>query len=189
MARNIITGIDIGSSAIRIVVAEQKKGSGNIHILSVSQKDSRGIKRGYVVNFDEAVKSVRQTMKIAEKASGIQIKHAYIAVGGISLDSANSKGAVMVSRADNEITEYDIKRAIAQSETELPNLANRKIIHNIPIIFKVDGSVVLGRPTGMKGTRLEVETLFITCLSQHLSDLIKTVETAEIGRASCRERV
>ena len=104
-----------------------------------------------------------------------------VSVGGISLGSYRSKAMVRTSKADGEITDHDIKRLIAQSEANLTNMANKKVIHSIPLSFKVDNALVQGRPTEMKGTKLEVETLLVTCLSQHLSDLIKTIESAGLS--------
>jgi len=179
MARNIITGIDAGSSLIRVIVAEQKK-DGSLNILGVSQKQAGGIRRGYVVNPEDAAKSINSAIKSAGKTSGIPIKRAVISVGGISLDSIKAKGTVMVSRADGEVTDYDVKRVISQSEANRLNISNRHIVHIIPLSFKIDGNLVLGKPAGMIGTKLEVETLFITCLNQHLSDIVKTVESLGI---------
>ena len=104
-----------------------------------------------------------------------------VSVGGISLGSYRSKAMIRTSKADGEITDHDIKRLIAQSEANLTNMANKKVIHSIPLSFKVDNATVYGRPTEMKGVKLEVETLLITCLSQHLSDLIKTIEASGLS--------
>lgn len=180
MARNIITGIDAGTSTLRIIVIEQKK-DGSFFVLGAGQKKSEGIKRGYIVNMDDATKSINAVSRITEKSSGIPVKNAVISIGGISLGSIKSKGMIMVSRADNEVTDYDIKRVIDQSEANLPNLSNKCIISAIPLSFKIDGENIIGRPAGMKGTKLEVETIFITCLNQHLLDLKKTMESAGIA--------
>lgn len=180
MARNIITGIDAGSSTIRIIVAEQKK-DGALNILGISQRQSEGIRKGYVINLDDAVKSAESAIRMAEKSSSLPVKRAVLAVGGIGLGSIKSKGVIMVSRADSEVTDYDVKRAVDQSEANLPNLSNRKIIHTIPLHYKIDNNPVVGRPVGMVGAKLEVETFFITCLNQHLSDLVKTVESAGVA--------
>lgn len=180
MARNIITGIDMGSSTIRVIIAEQKK-NGGLHILGANQKQSLGIRRGFIVNFDDAVKCLESTVRATEKLAATPIKRGIVAVGGISLGSIKAKGMIMVSRADGEVTEYDIKRAIAQSEANLSNISNRRIIHSIPLSFKLDNNVILGRPAGMTGNKLEIETLFITCLNQHLADIVKAVESAGVA--------
>ena len=180
MARNIITGLDIGSSSIRAIVVERKK-DGTLHILAAAQKESEGVRRGYIINLDDASKTISATIKSLEKISGLSIRNAIVSVGGISLGSYRSKAMVRTSKADGEITDHDIKRLIAQSEANLTNMANKKIIHSIPLSFKVDNVLVQGRPTEMKGVKLEVETLLVTCLSQHLSDLIKTIEASGLS--------
>ena len=181
MKRNIITGIDAGTSTIKVVITEQKKGSRGLNILGVSKKSSQGIRKGFIANFEEASESVADAIRSAEKSAGVQIKRAYLAVGGISLGSAKTKGMIMVSRADGEVTRHDINRVIAQSEANLSNLSNKRIIHTFPLGYRIDGNQVMGKPIGMKGAKLEVETLFITCLNQHLSDLIKTVESSGVA--------
>lgn len=180
MARNIITGLDIGSSSVRAIVIEKKKDE-TLHILAAAQKESSGVKRGYITNLDDASKTISATIKSLEKISGMSIKNAIISVGGISLGSFRSKAMIRTTKADGEITDHDIKRLIAQSETGLANMANKKIIHSIPLSFKIDNNIVYGRPTEMKGVKLEVETILITCLSSHLADLVKTVETAGLS--------
>ncbi len=180
MARNIITGIDAGSSMIRVITAEQKNGGG-LNILGANQKQSEGIRRGYIVNLEDAAKSISEAVKGAEKIAGFPIKKAVISIGGISLSSCKSKDAIMISRPDGEITDYDVKRLISQCEDNLRNISNKHIVHTVPLRFKIDSSPVLGKPAGMKGTKLEVETMFVTCLNQHLNDLVKTVESAGIS--------
>lgn len=181
MARKIITGIDAGTSTIKVIVAEQKDGR-HLHVLSATQKNSDGIRRGYITNFEEAGKSMRLAVKSAEKTAGIPIKHAYVAVGGISLGSIKTKDSTMISRADGEITDYDIKRVLSQCEANLSgNLSNKQVLHEIPLNFKVDNNLIMGKPAGMKGNKMEVETLYVTCLNQHLADLVKTIEAADVN--------
>lgn len=181
MARKIITGIDAGTSTIKIVVAEQKDDR-NLSILSVAQRTSGGIRRGYITNFEEATDSIRTAIRSAEKMSGIPIKNAYVAVGGISLGSTKTKSSVMVSRADGEITENDVKRVLEQCENNLASsLSNKQILHEIPLQFKIDNSPVLGKPVGLKGNKLESEVMYITALNQHINDLIKSIEAAGIN--------
>lgn len=91
-----------------------------------------------------------------------------------------SEGSIAVSKADQEIGEPDIKRLLETSESNLKKNANRQVIQSIPIQYKLDGKKILGRPSGMTGEILEVKTLFITCLEQHLNDLIGIVEKSGI---------
>ncbi len=179
MARNIIVGLDVGTSAIKIIAAEKNPG-GELHILGVTQKSSSGVKRGYVADPEAVANAVRNATKELERITSVPIKHAYLSIGGIKLESQRARGNVIVSRADGEISASDVKRAINQAESNLSKTVNRTIIHRIPVAFKVDGEIVMARPTGMKGEKLEADVLFITCFSQHFNDLVKSVENAGI---------
>ena len=98
------------------------------------------------------------------------------------MDSLVSNGSAMISRGDSEITDMDIDKAIESSEKNIPHqeITNKKIIHTIPLSYKIDGKTVLGRPIGMKGIKFEVSTLFVTCLDQHFQDLVQAVEESGI---------
>jgi cell division protein FtsA len=88
----------------------------------------------------------------------------------------------MITKADLEITELDIKNVLDEAENSLPPTAlmNKQIIQTIPQAFKIDGQILMGRPAGMHGSKLEARVLFIVCLKQHLNDLIQAVEDADI---------
>lgn len=183
MTRNIITGIDIGTYQVKIVVAEyDKKGEHRFpSIIGTGFAESKGLRHGYIINSNDIVKSIHSAVKQAEKKAQTRVKRAYLSIGGIGLEEIRSKGETIISRADGEITDLDIKKALEDSEEKIRvKISNRKIIHVIPLKFKIDGETVLGRPIGMRGSRLEIETLFITCLEQHLNDLIQAVEDAGI---------
>lgn len=180
MGRNIITGIDAGSSVIRVVVSEEKNGSSPFILAAVS-KPSQGIRKGYISDVGLASQSIRSAIRAAEKISGVEIKHAYLSVGGISLGAIRAKDSATVSRADSEISDFDVKRLSEQCESSLTSVANKYILHRIPLSYKVDGVQITGRPTGMKGAKLEVEMLFLTSLAQQIEDLVKAVENTGIA--------
>lgn len=179
MARNIITGLDIGSSAIKVVVAE--KTGEELFLLAAVQYKSEGIKHGCIIDMGDAAKSIREAIKLAEKKAGIAIKSAVVSVAGVGLSSIKTKGTIITSRADGEITDYDVKRLISQVESDLSNMLNRQIIHRIPLSSKVDGTAIIGKPVGARGSKLESEILFVACLNQHVSDIEKTMEAARIS--------
>lgn len=182
MARNIITGIDIGTYQVKIIIAEYSKGENHRfpRIIGTGFAESKGLRHGYIINSNDTIRSIRSAVEQAERGARIRVKHAYLSIGGVGLEEVKSKGEAIISRADGEITDLDVKVALEDSEEKVgAKISNRKIIHVIPLKFKVDGEKVLGRPAGMHGSRLEVETLFITSLEQHLNDLIQAVE--EVG--------
>ncbi len=180
MARNIITGIDVGTSSVRVAVCEQVKGEEAPHVLAMVSKKSRGLRHGYIINFDETLNTIREAVIEAEKKSGTKINYAFLAVGGVGLDSITSFGSVAISRADLEVSDFDVKRAIEVSESNLKKSINKHILQSIPIEYKVDGKKILGRPVGIKGEMLEVKTLFLTCMEQHLNDLMAATEGAGV---------
>ncbi len=182
-AQNAV-GIDIGTSSVRVVVGGIGVNETTTlpMILGTGFSESRGMRFGYIVNHDETLRSIRTAIHEAEKSSGIKIKKAYIGLGGVSLEATTTTDSVVISRADSEITELDVKKVIDACENALNQtlVANKKIIHAIPIQYKIDGKEVFGRPAGMKGMKLEAKVLFIMCLEQHLNDLIKAVEECGI---------
>lgn len=183
-SRNFSVGIDIGSYNVKVIVAEQdtKQDAHGVRILGSSVVESRGVRHGFIVNPDEAVKSLKAAVLAAEKSAGVSIRKAYASVGGVGLSAIISYGSVVVTKADSEITDLDVRRGIEESEKELPTsyIQNRKIIHTLPLEYKVDGKRVLGKPLGLKGMRLEVKVLYITCLAHHLSDLLSVFDEADI---------
>lgn len=184
MARNITVGIDVGTHTIKVVVAELVAGREKPFpkIIATGYAESKGLRHGYIMSQADAARSVKQAVRQAEKVSGVQIKKAFLSIGGLGLMGSVSQSSVMVSRGDSEITDLDVKKALETAENDLPAsfAMNRKVIHAIPISYKIDGRIVLGRPQGMKGMKLESKTLFITCLEQHLNDLIQTLADAGI---------
>ncbi len=185
MARHIAAGIDIGTHQVKVVIAEllREKNRATPKILGTGIVESKGLRNGYIVNASDVTRSIKQALAQAERTAEVKLKRAYLSIGGISLDEFFSSGDAVVSRGDSEVTELDVEKALSQSEKTIPRqvLLNRKVIHSIPLSFRIDGEQVLGsRPVGMKGMKLEVKTLFITCLSQHLNDLVEATEAAGI---------
>lgn len=179
MTRTIVTGLDIGTSSIRIVVCEYKKNSKIPEVIALVKKSSRGLRRGYINQFDEVVESIKEAINEAEVIAGVRIKSAFVGVGGIGLEAKSAEGSTIVSKADLEINELDINRAIEASERNITkDILNKTVIHRIPLGFKLDGKKILGRPEGLKGNKLEARTLFVVCLSQHLKDIISAVENS-----------
>jgi len=181
MARNIITGIDVGTHTTRVVIAEHVKGRIIPRIIGVGSSETKGLRHGYIINHADATRSIAQAVKLAEKNSKVQIKNAYLSIGGISLESTIAKGQTIISRADSEITDLDIKNVISASKENAGSLANKRIIDTIPLKYTLDGNDVLTQnPEGMQGVKLEVKTLFIANLEQHFTDLVHVVENIGI---------
>ena len=184
MARRIATGIDIGTYQVKVVVVEEladSHGVRQLRIIGTGLAESKGLRHGYIVNKEEVSASIRDAKHQAESTARIQIRSAFLAVGGISLDEARATGSAIISRADQEITALDTDKASKTArEAAAPGFLNRHVLHSIPLEYRIDGQKVLGDPIGMKGVRLEIDYLFITCLAQHEETLVKSVEDAGI---------
>ncbi len=184
MAERIITGIDVGTYQVKVVVVrEPSKNDPKAlpQIIGTGYAESRGLRNGYIINEGDVVRSVRNAVAQAEKACGLSIKSAYISIGGIGLDEIRSRGETTPSRADSVITQVDIDKAMQSSEEYIQDrMPNRKIVHAIPLGFSVDSEKVLGRPHGLKGIKIEAEVLFITAFEQHLNDLVSAIESIGI---------
>jgi cell division protein FtsA len=179
---NHVTGIDVGSYHVKVVISERSDDPRvPPRILGTGYAESRGLRQGYIVSIPEVSRSIAAAVAQASKAARVKVKRVYLGIGGIGLEEAISRGETVVERGDSMVTARDIPRAAKISEEALPPAArqNRKIIHSIPLRYSVDGVKVLGKtPVGMRGQRVGVETLFITCLERHVVDLKAAVEDA-----------
>ncbi len=180
--QKIVTGIDVGTYQVKVVIAAHPEHPGEPpKILGTGYAESRGMKQGYITSVQEVSRSIAAALSQASKAAQVRVKRAYLGIGGVGLDEAFSRGETVVERGDSEITYRDTTRALSAAEGALAPAAllNRKVLHTIPLRYSVDGIRVMGRlPIGMKGMRLSVEALFITCLERHVNDLVAAVEEA-----------
>lgn len=185
MSRSISVGIDIGTYQTRVVISEAEKDNDRLipKVIGVGYAESKGLRHGYIVNQKDVSKSVRSAVAQAEKMAGVKVKQAILSIGGIGLSGVTTTGMAVISRADYEITDLDIVKATEASQSEIPQaqIANRRIIHTVPLSFRIDGKQVFGNPVGMKGMRLEARVFFVTCLNHHYADIIEAVADADIG--------
>ncbi|MBI5457388.1 cell division protein FtsA [Candidatus Kaiserbacteria bacterium] len=182
MQRPIYTGIDIGTYHVKVVVAAPTENSElPLTILGTGTSTSRGLRHGYIIDQKEATRSIREALGRALGAAKVKVRSTRVALGGIGLDEIRSTGEVALTVSGGVVTEREIDRALRESEKKASaKLTNRTVIHAIPLEYRVDGTKVFGRPLGLQGTRLTVDTLLITMLSQHQEDLIEAVEAAGI---------
>ncbi|MBX4187226.1 MAG: cell division protein FtsA [Candidatus Doudnabacteria bacterium] len=175
MAReHIFVGLDIGSSTIRVVVGKQETELGTPSIIGVGEAASTGIRRGVIVDIDEAVSAIAEALEKAERMTGLHLDHAVVSVGGAQITSQESHGVVAVARADGEITETDVVRVVDASQAiSIP--ANREILHVIPKNFTVDGQTGIKDPVGMSGIRLEVDSQIIQGSVPFIKNLTKAI--------------
>ena len=174
-----ISGIDIGNSQVKVIVARINSDGLKPEIIGSGSAPSNGLRRGVVVDMEETIENVRSAVQKAEAMAGISVKRAYLAVNGLHIHTQTSRGVIAVSRADNEISQNDIERVVkAASVVSLP--PNREIIHVIAKNFIVDGTEYVKNPLGMKGVRLEADVLIVDGLSPYLKNVVKCINQNNI---------
>ncbi len=178
MARDhIVSSIDVGTSKITTLIAGVSE-EGIVNILGVSTIPSRGIRKGQVVNIEEATSVISQSLEAAERMAGATVASAVVSIGGNHIASLNSHGVVAVAEPDKEITPGDVKRVIeAAKAVQLPS--SREILHVLPRGYIVDNQEGIVDPVGMTGVRLEVDTHLVTGGATAIRNLHKCVE--ELG--------
>ena len=179
MKSSTICGIDVGNSYIKTVIAEFSRETLQPRIVGVGSAPSNGLRRGMVVDMEEATDSIRASVDQAQIMAGAKVAQAYVSINGLHIKTQLSRGVIAVSRADNEIAQNDIARLIeAASTVSLP--LNYEILHVIPRTFIIDGHEHVKNALGMKGVRLEVEVMLIEGLSPYVRNLAKCINTAGI---------
>ncbi len=174
--KSMICALDIGTSKI-VTIVGQKKESGEVEVSGVGLTDSNGVRKGMITDIEETISAISASLEEAERMAGVPLEKAIISVGGVHISSTNSKGVIAVSRADGEISEEDVVRAIeAAKAVSLP--ANREILHVIPRVYSVDGQEGIKDPIGMTGIRLEVEAHVISGSTPCIKNLTKCVYQA-----------
>ncbi|NBQ77840.1 MAG: cell division protein FtsA [Betaproteobacteria bacterium] len=170
-AKDLIVGLDIGTSKIVAMVAELTL-DGRIEIIGLGQHDSRGLKKGVVVNIEATVASIQRALEEAELMADCKIRSVYTGIAGSHIRSFNSSG--MVAIKEKEVTETDIARVIETAKAvNIPT--DQQILHVLPQEFVVDGQDDIREPIGMSGVRLETKVHIVTGAVSAAQNIVKCV--------------
>ncbi len=172
--QQLVSALDIGTDKVVTLIADVSEGKQNIRVLGVSSVASKGMRKSQIVDLHSAVEAITESVDAAERMAGVNIQQAYVSVGGITIQSQNSKGVVAVAQPNQEITGEDVARVIdAAKAVSLPT--GKEIIHIIPKNFRVDSQDGIRDPIGMSGIRLEAEAHIITASSVVLKNIEKCI--------------
>lgn len=175
-SERLICGLDIGTTKICALVC-QVSADGEEKIIGVGTAPSEGLRRGVVVNLDKSVSSIERAVSAAEQMTGAEIRSVYAGIAGDHIKSINSRGVIAVSRADNEISEYDVERVIAAAKAvAIPS--DREVIHILPQEFIVDDQGGIKDPINMSGVRLEAEVHIVTGAITSAQNIYKSIRRA-----------
>jgi len=170
----IVVGLDIGSTTIRVAVGQRNIEDNEIHIIGAAEHPAEGINKGVITSIEDAISSISAALEKAERMTGVPIEQAYISINGSHIISQESHGVVAVSKADGEIRDDDVARVIEAAQT-VATPPNYEILHVIPRQFTVDNQKGIKDPVGMTGIKLEVEAQIILGLTSQIKNLTKCI--------------
>ncbi|MBF8268337.1 MAG: cell division protein FtsA [Gammaproteobacteria bacterium] len=169
--KNLIVGLDIGTSKVVAIVGEVTS-SDEIEIIGLGSSQSRGLKKGVVVNIESTVQTIQRAIEEAELMAGCEIHSVYAGIAGSHIRSLNSHGIVAIR--DNEVSIGDVDRVIdAARAVAIP--ADQKILHILPQEFVIDSQEGIKEPIGMSGVRLEAKVHMVTGSVSSAQNIIKCV--------------
>jgi cell division protein FtsA len=174
--KNIIVGLDVGTTKVCTIVGLQHSNS-ELEIIGIGTHPSYGLKKGSVVNIDKTVRSIQASLEEARLMAGVNITSATIGIAGSHIYSFNSSGVVAIK--GKEITQDDVDRVLeAAKAVVIPS--DREILHVIPQEFRVDNTSGIKNPIGMCGVRLEAHVHIVTGSIPLVQNLVKCVEQTGI---------
>ncbi len=169
--KNLIVGLDIGTSKIIAVVAEVLP-EGRLEIIGIGQHPSRGLRKGVVVNIEATVNAIQRVLEEAELMADCSIREVYTGIAGSHIRSINSHGMVKIK--DNEVTQSDVDRVVETAKAvSIPN--DQQVLHILTQEFIIDGQEDVREPLGMSGVRLEVKVHIVTGAVSAAQNIIKCV--------------
>jgi len=170
-AKNLIVGLDIGTSKVVAVVAEVMP-DGRHEVIGLGQHESKGLKKGVVVNIEATVESIQRALEEAELMADCKIRHVYTGIAGSHIRSINSRG--MVAIKDKEVTAADVMRVIETAKA-INISTDQQLLHTVPQEFIVDNQDDVREPIGMSGIRLEVKVHIVTGAVSAVQNIVKCV--------------
>ncbi len=172
---NHLVGLDIGTTNVRAVIAESL--DGRLEVVGIGEAESKGLRKGVIVNPDAAVDSIKRAIELAERTSGLHAEEAFVALGGSHIKGNNSQGVIAVSSRHREITREDIQRVI-DSACAVSIPSGREIADVLPQEYTVDDQDGIGDPLGMLGSRLAVSVRIITSPIAAKQNIVTSVNRA-----------
>ena len=171
MSSEFVVGLDVGTTKVAVLIGEFTS-EGETRIIGAGSARAEGIKKGVVVNMDEAADSVRAAVAQAERMAGVEIRGVCAAVSGPHIRSFNSRGVIAIPAARREVTERDVDK-VTEAARSITLPFDREIVHSMPQDFVVDNQAGIRDPVGMSGARLEADVHIVTALGMSLENMLK----------------
>ncbi len=170
-SKNLIVGLDIGTSKIAAIVAEMNP-EGGFEVIGMGSSPSRGLKKGVVVNIESTVNAIQRALEEAELMADCKIRDVWTGIAGSHIRSFNSHG--MVAIKDREVAQNDVDRVVETAKA-IPIPTDQQILHVLNQEFVIDGQEDVREPLGMSGVRLEVKVHIVTGAVSAAQNIMKCV--------------
>ncbi len=171
-------GLDIGSSEVRAVIAQEISSEEPLRVLGVGSTHSLGMRRGVVVDTDNVAQCCNNALEQAERMAGHSADSVVVSVGGTDIMCQDALGVIAVGRADGEVVDDDMTRVLEEVQARLTLALNREIIHVIPKNYRLDDQKDIKNPVGMRGVRLEMNALVVSGSTSHLKNIVRSLKQA-----------
>lgn len=178
MNKKLLCALDVGSSKVCAIMAHTTADN-TFQVVGVGVTPSRGLRKGIVINLDEAREVVREAVKKAEQASGLKMESAYVAIAGSHITSQNARSAIAITRNDRLVQDDDLKRVLDSART-LPTPKEREMLHIIPRDYILDGHEGIKNPVGMHGFRLDADAHVVTASASSVHNLVSCIRGAGV---------
>ena len=180
LLNDIIVGLDIGTCSIKVAIG-QLLDNGEVNIIGLAQRNSQGLRNGTIVNIEAVMSVIKGTIEDAEQNAGIEVSAVVTAIGGMQIESMNSKGQVAIAKrgkdSNGEITQQDVNRVLeAANAVTIP--MDREMLHVIPQCFIIDGINETKDPVHMIGVRLEAEVHLVTASKTAIQNVRSCISRA-----------
>jgi len=171
--KHIYTSIDLGSDSIKIVVAELYQNK--LNLLASTSHKSKGIKKGLIVDFDLAIKSVKEAIEEIEDMLGIKIKKVIASVPSFNAEYSIIKGAIQVNNEDSIVTADDVIKSL-DSAVKTTQFATREMVTVLPIDYALDNEAFIKNPVGKKGKILSSKAVLVSTPKKNIYSVITLLE-------------
>ncbi len=181
MKGKYLVGIDIGTKKICTLIGQLKshEESDDLEIIGYGIAESKGIRKGVIVDMNQTVEDIKKSVKEAELTAGVEVESAYVNISGSHIQSINAKGSINITGRNREIATEDIDRAVTHgSSIMLPN--NKDILHVLTQEFIVDSQEDIKNPKGMIGSNLDVYILIVTASKPAIKNMLMCLKKAKI---------
>ncbi|MDR1730964.1 MAG: cell division protein FtsA [Synergistaceae bacterium] len=178
---NTLVGLGVGTTKIAVIVAERDPRMRDAaQVIGIRSAPSQGIRKGLIVNLEQAIRSVRNAVRDTENMVGFKLNQAMVSFNASDVESVMTGGMVSLGRNPRPVAVDDVERVIEAAQSELSIPANKVPLHTIPVRYSIDGNFGIDDPRGMTGMRLEMELQTVTVPLPCVNNVVNCVERAGI---------